>query len=391
MTMVPSHPLLEPEPAAASALAGQAKVSIIRLLPSPMSELDWISELVTPLGIRIEPYQEPVPIRPGAIYLYHSVQGMQIPTALLEAIRAARPCGLLHLGDEYLRSDLTPYSAFDFVVRMFPFVGAENPGVLSVPLGYTSGLSTQTHRPAAERTSLWMFAGDWKADRHVMARAFEKVPGGFLSLTRSMEGERAITRAEYISQMADAVFAPAPAGNIALETCRAYEALELGAIPILPKRKYADMYRDVLGAHPLPDFESWTSAADFVREAAHDKAGLNARQAECLAWWASEKTRVSRQLGEFIAEGLTGKHSATVEAQFGHKKVNPLDRFGTLLAQQNSQQIRARLSFEMRRVATRLRGKPKLEGAWTFQAPEPPHHANDEIGADPKPGLKTEP
>lgn len=389
MTLVPSHPMPESPIDTPNSQPEMSNVSIVRLLPAPMSELDWINELVLPLGIRIEPYQEPVRIRPGTIYLYHSVQKMQIAPALLDAIKAARPAGLLHLGDEYLRSDLTTYSAFDFVVRMFPFAGADHPGVLSLPLGYTSGLSTLSIRPAAERKSLWMFAGDWKADRHVMARAFEKVPGGFLSLTRSAEGERAITRAEYISQMADAVFAPAPAGNIALETCRAYEALELGAIPILPKRKYADMYRDVLGQHPLPSFESWTSAADFARQSAQDKAGLNALQSECLSWWAGEKHKVSRQLGDFIASGLAGNHSAGLAARFTSQGINPLDRYGTLLAQQNSQQIRARLSFELRRLTTRLKGKPKLEGSWTFQSAERPPHANDDIGSSETPGAKS--
>jgi hypothetical protein len=385
MTLVTGYSPADVQSDATRAAARPSGLSIIRLLPAPMSELDWLDELLKPLNIRIEPYQEPVPIRPGAIYLYHSVQKLTLPPALLTAIRGARPAGLLHLGDEYLRTDLNHYAAFDFVIRMFPFSGSSHPGVFELPLGYTSGLANAPLRLASERKSLWMFAGDWKADRHVMARAFEKVPGGFLSLTRSTEGERGITRAEYMSQMSDAVFAPAPAGNIALETNRAYEALQLGAIPILPKRRYADAYRDVLGDHPLPDFESWAHAADYVRRFSQDKAGLDALQSECLDWWASEKEKVSRGLGDFIRAGLDGQHTDGLAERFSHVRTGGLNRIGTLLAQQNGQQIQARLSFEMRRLGTRLRGKPKLQGTWTFPAAETPPHANDEIRTPEKP------
>jgi hypothetical protein len=337
------------------------------LTESVPSERDWLLHLLGPLGYTLEPLSHPVPVAPGALYVYNSVHRMDLPEDFLRAVKSAGGCGLLHIGDEYYRGNFANYAAFDHVVRMMSSSWLNVRGVFPLALGVTNNLGPPVTTPVSERPLDWFFAGDWKADRRVMADRFRTLPGGYLSLPRSFYGERGISRPEYLSKMASTKFAPSPAGNVCIETCRPYEALHFGAIPLLPKRRLADPYADVLGNHPLPAFEDWSSARRFVERQLKQPASMDALQAECLAWWQSEQAAIAARLESFIAEGRAGAFRASLEQNFGKRTFGKADRFKTLLIQQNAQQLTARAQFLISRILHKLKTGKTLTGEWSIR------------------------
>jgi hypothetical protein len=331
------------------------------------SERDWLLQLLGPLGYTLEPLSQPVPVAPGALYVYNSVHRMDLPEDFLRAVKAAGGCGLLHIGDEYFRGNFANYAAFDHVIRMMSAPRLNVPGVFPLALGLTNNLGPAVTTPVSERPLDWFFAGDWKADRGVMADRFRSLPGGFISLPRSFYGERGISRPEYLAKMASTKFAPCPAGNVCIETCRPYEALHFGAIPLLPKRRLADPYADVLGKHPLPAFDDWSAARRFVERQLKQPAAMDALQAECLAWWKAEQAAIATRLEAFIGVGRAGAFRTSLEQNFGQRTFGKADRFKALLTQQNAEQLTARAQFSINRVLHKLKTGKNLSGEWSIK------------------------
>lgn len=333
-------------------------------------EADWLRYVMAPLKLIQLEAGQPAPVYPGALYLYSSVFRMNLDQTFLSRVKEAGGCGLVHVGDEYYRGDFSAYASFDFVIRMMAFKAISAPGIFALPLGTTNQLGPACRTPASIRRLAWVFAGDWKADRHVMAKAFENIPRGLNSLPRSYMGETGISRAEYIDSMANAVFAPCPSGNVCMETFRPYEALHLGAIPLLPRRRLSDPYRDVLGPHPLPTFEDWRSAARFAAKMLASPTDLDRLQTECLDWWEAYKPALQQRLTSFVAEGQSGEFRPAMTGHFS-QGLNQLSRLRALLVQQNTDQTIARAAFHLRRLTHKLLTGKTLTGRWSMPGHEP--------------------
>jgi hypothetical protein len=344
-------------------------VKLYRLLEPMPVELDWLMQHLGPLGITLAPLTLPAPVEPGTLYIYNSMHRMDLPAEFLARVRSAGGCGLFHLGDEYFRSNLTNYAAFDFVVRMLPAAPMNVPGVFPLALGLTNNLGPPVTTPASERPLTWFFAGDWKADRNVMANSFRHLPGGYLSLPKSFYGERGISRADYLSKLASARFAPSPAGNVCIETFRPYEALHFGAIPLLPKTRLADPYRDLLGRHPLPTFYDWGAALHFAEAQLKAPRALDTLQAECLDWWAKEQVSITNRLEAFITDGRTGAFRKSLQSRFATRDLGKFERMQVLLGQQSPQRLMARTGFAIERMAYKLKTGKTLSGEWSIKDP----------------------
>jgi hypothetical protein len=349
-----------------------AGMKLYRLLEPMPVELDWLMQHLGPLGVTLAPLTLPAPTEPGALYLYNSTQRMELPAEFLARVRSAGGCGLLHLGDEYFRSNLTNYAAFDFVVRMLSAAPINVPGIFPLALGLTNNLGPPVTTPASERPLTWFFAGDWKADRNLMANAFRHLPGGFLSMPKSFYGQRGISRADYLSKLASSRFAPSPAGNVCIETCRPYEALHFGAIPLLPKTRFADTYRDLFGSHPLPTFYDWEVARRFAEAQLKSPRTLDTLQSECLDWWAKEQVLITNRLEAFIAEGRAGAFRGSLQSRFADRGLGKFERMQVLLGQQSPQRLMTRAGFAVERIGYKLRTGKRLSGEWSIQDPPSP-------------------
>lgn len=357
------------------ALAG---LKLFRLLEPMPVEMDWLMQHLGPSGVTLAPLTLPAPVEPGSLYIYNSIQRMDLSAEFLGRVRAAGGCGLFHIGDEYFRSNLTNYAAFDFVVRMMSAAPLNVPGVFPLALGLTNNLGPAVTTPASERPLTWFFGGDWKADRSVMANAFRHLPGGSISMPRSFYGESGISRADYLSKLASARFAPCPAGNVCIETFRPYEALHFGAIPLLPKTRFADPYGDVLGKHPLPIFNDWDAARRFAETELKSPAALDRLQAECLDWWTKEQVSIARRLEAFIADGRAGAFRSSLQARFASRDLGKFERMQVLLGQQSPQRLIARTGFTIKRVVHKLKTGKTLSGEWSINDPQTPPTPNSD-------------
>lgn len=348
------------------------RLIFVELRENRPSEEEWLSQVLSKFEIERHSYKKEAPVIPGALYLYNSIDALQLDPEFLNKVAETKGCGLLHVGDEYFRGGYKQYAAFDYVIRAFPIKAVSGPGVFDLALGPTSYLGDENRTLASERTHSAVFAGDWKSDRGAMAKRFAHLPDAFLSVPRSFLGETGVSRDEYFARMAAAKFAPCPAGNICLETCRAYEALHFGAIPLLPKRRFADAYADLFGSHPLPTFGNWNQAAKFVEHYTARPELLDALQAECLQWWDEFRVNLSDELFEFILLGRHGEFASDLKAKFSRNDISPIERFGHILRQQNRDQTLDRLKLTARRSLSVLRGRGKIQGKWTYSTKQEP-------------------
>ena len=218
---------------------------------------------------------------------------------------------LVHIGDEYYELGADRYVNFRGVFRMI-WTSVFNPEhVMTFPLGsYIRELPSRV-LPATERRYAWSFIGDaGKVSRVDMVRAMSSIEphicyssspvGGVTFFERNATGKRRIPFHEFYGILGDSVFAPAPMGNASIESCRPYDALEMGAIPIVEKRLTLDYYKGLLGDHPLPVVSSWAEGRSLVRSLINDPASLTALQQTCQQWWASYQARLIANIGSFL-------------------------------------------------------------------------------------------
>jgi hypothetical protein len=104
--------------------------------------------------------------------------------------------------------------------------------------------------------------------------------------------------------LADSVFAPCAMGNVHLESARIYDALEVGAIPIVERRRFLDYFTALFGDHPLPTARSWSEAAEYVRALVADQARLAALHREVVGWWAATKRSLAASAQSDVARSV---------------------------------------------------------------------------------------
>ena len=184
--------------------------------------------------------------------------------------------------------------------------------VLVFPLGYTQDIPPSVV-PASDRHYAWSFVGEGgKSSRPDMIRAMSSVEPhicysvtpirGMTFFDRNSNGKKRIAEQDYYEILGQSVFAPAPMGNASIESCRPYDALEVGSIPILERRPTLDYYRGLLGYYPLPTVNSWSHARQLVSRLLKDPVKLDELQQTCLRWWKSYQSELIRKIGVFLEE-----------------------------------------------------------------------------------------
>ena len=345
-----------------------SSLTLIELNAGDASERDWIRFLLSDFRLEVIRAPDFSVIRPGALYSIYNHRRLSLPADFLEKISGADGCGLLHLGDERFSGDFRIYGSFSYVIRNSAAAHLEGPGLLNVPIGYSIDLPDLPFIPASRRRYLWSFAGGRRPWRTAMAACFADIDPHLLSLPDTQKGETHISRGEYCSAMADSVFVPCGEGNVTLETVRPYEALEYGAIPLLPRRALADMYRTALGPHPLPSFSSWKEAAAFVRTLRADPSRLDRLQQETQEWWRERKSAWPKAVSGFIGRHAAGEGRPGLKQRFGdwNNGLYQPRRMTELLRQQSIGQVAGRL---VRLASSAGRRQPQNAGVWGLSSP----------------------
>lgn len=212
---------------------------------------------------------------------------------------------LIHINDEWISGGYRLYRHFDYVLRIYPTWLARSPGILTIPLGYPNLTpASPSPKPASARQYAWSFDGLVKSSRPEMIAAMRRIEPHVALDTgtrRSIDSER-LSKETYDRLLSESAFVPCPMGNATLETCRLYEALEAGAIPLIERRLSMDYYRELLGEHPIPTFRTWDTAARFCRGLLADPAGLDSLQTTIMAWWGAKKEDVRATVLECVRQ-----------------------------------------------------------------------------------------
>lgn len=102
---------------------------------------------------------------------------------------------------------------------------------------------------------------------------------------------------DYYTVLTKSFLAPAPSGPVTLDSFRAYEALESGAIPVLdlncPKTQNGARYWNaVFGpGHPLPTVSHWSELPEVIAEFSQPRDSNR-----IFAWWQVYKREMRRRL-----------------------------------------------------------------------------------------------
>jgi hypothetical protein len=272
---------------------------------------------------------------------------------------------LVHIGDEFYELGVDRYRHFRGVFRNY-FSSAFNPKhVMVLPLGSYVPESPTSIVKASERRYAWSFIGDGgKTSRPEMIRAmssfephlcFSTTPvRGISFLGRSSSGEeKRIAREETFEILGQSAFAPTPMGNGNLEANRTYDALEVGAIPILERRWSLDYYRQLLGHHPLPTFGSWSQARQLVIHLLKDPVKLDELQQTCMEWWKSYKVSLVENIGSFLEE--RSRAIDELEPLQSRLPRLPLWQYTELLRHHSMPAIGRRLALQAKRMVSKKR------------------------------------
>ena len=265
---------------------------------------------------------------------------------------------LVHTGDEFYDLGVDRYVHFRGVFRML-WSSVFNPKhVMTVPLGSYIKEPPPSVTPVADRRYAWSFIGDAeKVSRPDMVRAFSSIephicfsstPVRGISFFGAAPGKRRIPESDFYNILGDSVFAPSPMGNASIESCRPYDALECGAIPIVERRLTLDYYKELLGNHPLPTVSSWSEGRDFANSHLNDPVKLNALQATCMQWWANYKLTLTKNVGNFLLERSHATDDVVpLRSRLPHL---PLWQYAELLRHHNAPAIYRRVSKQAARL-----------------------------------------
>jgi hypothetical protein len=354
-------------------------LTLVHLTANPAAERDWLALLLSRFDLTHITSTDFSAVVPGALYVTFDDKRLVLPKPFLDGVRAAGGCGLIHLGDEYFRGDFTIYSHFDYVIRNEVALFLEGEGLMHIPLGFTNGLTPMDSKPASQRMWLWSFAGGRSPERTAMAHELACARPAYLNMPLPGTAQKFDPRPQYLATLADTVFVPCGEGNILLETPRAYEALEYGAIPLLPRRARVDIYGHVLGPSPIPTFDTWREAGVYLADINRAPDRIDALQAEVRNWWSAAKLTWADRTMRFVETGRTGVWRKALKERFSTWSGldRTLERAGALWDQQNAVQITGRISRLPERVNPMVNvrkgaGVRTGPGAATSKAPEGP-------------------
>ena len=326
--------------------------------PQRLDEADWIHwllrdfEIVDHVAPRWDLFQD------NSIYILCGAYSRP-PSWFLDGIRRVRGKGLFHLSDESFMGGYEIYTNFDFVLRNFHSVIFENPGIMTLPLGFSNNMMSLSETPlATERKFLWSFAGAKRAARIDMFENLRNVEPYKCYLFD--QSRQQLDRGKFKTLLLDSVFAPCPMGNTTLESWRIYESLEMGCIPIVERRRWMPYYDRLMPGHPLPTFSSWREARQFVEEVSGDQSKIIAYQQDISEWWRRHKQRLRKDVTSFVSSGLEGSLRSSLSRHWQYRSgVNhQLWRFVELLKHASHASLQERIGITTRRMMGRAWSPP---------------------------------
>lgn len=247
------------------------------------------------------------------------------------AARALR-VGVLHVSNERNRLDWPWYSDADFVLRNY-WLPVFPPHVQYIPLGHQMpsscipespysahiygwcGCGNRTLSRGSGRRYLYSFSGSLRHGRSALIsriRQSRKLSGhGKLLISRKFGGDgdfdvKAVgnPKRPHVKSIEESAFVFAPCGNV-METHRIYEAIALGAIPVVqdceeaPNNQFFPM-RDLV----FPKHEDMVA---FVEQFVDRPSAIDELQEFTLRWWHSYTAEIATNVTQKVLTPIARK------------------------------------------------------------------------------------
>jgi hypothetical protein len=219
--------------------------------------------------------------------------------------------GFFQVGDEHGDKGCASYHYSDYVLRNYHFPGlmAKKPRHISwVPNGWARGVGpveSGDHLSFSERSVAAFFSGfigqgDYTIlDRVQMLKVIKDNKLQALIATTSGFGQ-GLGPAAYAAHLGNTRYSLTPIGR-SPETIRFYDALELGAVPIVIDGTWlhAKDGLGVLGRPPIVILNNWTELPIFLKSQS-DLSAAEKQRLDCVQWWDKIKEHYATKVARLI-------------------------------------------------------------------------------------------
>ena len=208
---------------------------------------------------------------------------------------------LFHISNEFLNHDYSYYSNANHVFRFHYDPNIKLNNVITFPMGFLTGYMNNSEKInlSKDRNILVTFIGDLKHDRHNLVNNIQDIDNKFIHCTRTWGDSNMLQFNEVINIYKKTLFVPIPLGyGNRDETCRPYEALEWGSIPIIKKVNGEDFYKPVLGEHPLPTINEWHELKPLMNKLLNNN--IDDLIIKINEWWTSYKEKLAKDAGDIV-------------------------------------------------------------------------------------------
>ena len=166
---------------------------------------------------------------------------------------------------------------------------------------------------ASDKKYTWCFAGQIHAqgDRAKMIDSLKKCNGEYhLHVAEGWQSGDSLSTEEYKKILEQSIFVPCPRGNTSVDTFRLYEALEVGAIPIVEK---SDYWRNLLGEHPLIETASWGNISNDINMLLENSERMQEHSNKVQSWWNEYKKQLKQKISNTITAKTDSPKKITVD------------------------------------------------------------------------------
>lgn len=212
---------------------------------------------------------------------------------------------LFHLSNEFLDHYHDYYSDANFVFRFHFDPDIKLSNVFTFPMGFLSGYLNNDNNInlSKDRNLMVTFVGDLKHDRRIMIDNISNIENKFIHCTNTWGASNMLSFKDVIEVYKKTLFVPIPLGyGNRDETCRPYEALEYGCIPILKKVNGVDFYKSVLGEHSLPSVNEWSELKPLMEKLSTEK--IDDLIIKIHNWYLNLKDELSKKASDIINKNL---------------------------------------------------------------------------------------
>ena len=220
---------------------------------------------------------------------------------------------LYHASDESCKADISIYSHSGISGVFRNYWRPEAAGIAKVvhlPLGYLNGKGAGVDsKQIKDRAYTWSFAGAMdRPGRREVLKSLEELGGPFkLHCTPTWNSSSNLGTEEYVKMLMDSKIVPCLQGFHNVECYRFYEAMEHGAIPIVPldeNNSYANIFKG-MGSPPILAVKDAAMLPNVIKTISQNVEVLEKISQDTRNWWVGYKI----YLRKFISAKLSGSIS----------------------------------------------------------------------------------